>query len=390
MNRLTISLLISVLTVGAVNCQNDANNDDKDLGGSLDLRSPASNDLAVETMVDMAPAADMSLGIPREFIVVRVGDGTTTLNATAAPVFLERRQVSDGVLSVPPIALPTTTSGNQRRLTLAGNGVTEGGLSRSVDGRYLTLAGYDAAVGTAAVATTTTPSIPDRVIARISADDVVNTSTAFAPAAANAIRSAITTDGMQLWSASASGLLAGTLGGAQTMLATANIRMLGIADGQLYVSRQQNNATGINKIGTGLPTTGTQTLTMLPGFPSVTTAGDPYAWAAFDLNPTVAGIDTIYVADNGATTDRGVQRWRLNNGTWTNTGAFSMTTTAIGLIGYVDGNNVKLIAIVRTPTTSIIAITDDGIKDPTTVTPTVLQNTATNITFRGLAFPPVL
>lgn len=390
MKRLTISLLISALAGAGLNCQNDPADDNQDLGVMRDLRSPVTADLAVEPMVDMATPADLSLGIPRDFVVVRVGDGTATLNATAAPVFIERRQVSDGVLSVPPIALPTQTSGTQRRLTLAGNGITEGGLSRSVDGRYLTLVGYDAAVGTAAVATTTTPAIPARVIARIGADDLVDTTTTFAPAAANAARSTVSTDGMQLWTATGSGLLAGTHGGTQTQIATANIRMLGIADGQLYVSRAQNNATGINKIGTGLPTTATQTLTMLPGFPGATANGDPYAWAAFDLNPNVAGIDTIYVADNGTTPDRGIQRWRLNNGTWTNTGAFSMTTTAIGVIGFVDGSNVRLIALVRTPVTAIIAITDDGIKDPTTVTPTTLQTTATNITFRGLAFPPTL
>jgi hypothetical protein len=287
--------------------------------------------------------------------------------------------------------MPTAVNGKQRRLVLAGNQVSEGFLTRSVDGRYVTIAGYDAAVATAAVVTTTTPTIPDRTVGRIAGDDSVDTSTAIPQTAANVIRSAVTTNGTDIWATGATGLFYMPLGGAMTTLGTANLRSLSITDGQLYVSRSANNATGIEKVGTGLTKTGTPTLTLLTGMPSLTANGDPYGYVAFDLNPNIAGMDTIYIADNGTTTDRGIQRWRLDGtGTWKNTGAFSMTAPAIQVIGYLDSGKVILVAVLRTTPSKIISITDDGTTDPTTVAPLLLTTSATNMAYRGIAFSPTL
>src|SRR5688572_4352462 len=90
---------------------------------------------------------------PGNLVVYRVGDGSAALSSAATVVFLDEYTPA-GVL-VQSIAVPTTTSGANRRLTASGSSTTEGLLTRSTDGQFILLTGYDAAVGTAAVAGTT-------------------------------------------------------------------------------------------------------------------------------------------------------------------------------------------------------------------------------------------
>src|SRR6202042_1138293 len=101
------------------------------------------------------------------------------LSAAATAVFLEERVATDGTL-VPtghnPLALPTAVNGSNARLVASGNATSEGALALSADGRYVTLAGYDAAVGTAGVATSTSATV-NRVVGRVDAAGDVDTST---------------------------------------------------------------------------------------------------------------------------------------------------------------------------------------------------------------------
>jgi hypothetical protein len=73
-----------------------------------------------------------------------VGDGTGSLVDTGNPVFVDEYTTS-GTL-VRTIALPTTTNGANHRLVGSGTAMSDGLLSRSVDGHYLVLTGYDAAI----------------------------------------------------------------------------------------------------------------------------------------------------------------------------------------------------------------------------------------------------
>src|SRR5205814_2269925 len=93
-------------------------------------------------------------------------------------VFLEQRTI-DGALIVKtgnPLAIPVLPSGLNRALTVSGSSTSEGGLSLSGNGSYLTLAGYDAATGTAAVSGTTAATI-NRIVGRVDAMGNVATST---------------------------------------------------------------------------------------------------------------------------------------------------------------------------------------------------------------------
>lgn len=96
-------------------------------------------------------------------VVSRIGDGTTALSSAAAPVFLDEYTAA-GML-VRTTALPTAVAGPQRRLTLSGSASSEGALALSADGRYVTLAGYDAAVATASVGSTAGTAV-NRVVGR--------------------------------------------------------------------------------------------------------------------------------------------------------------------------------------------------------------------------------
>jgi hypothetical protein len=108
--------------------------------------------------------------------VVRVGDGVAPLSSgVAAPVFVEQHLLS-GELLGSPIALPVAPSGANQALTLSGTASSEGALWRSVDGHFLSLAGYDAAPGTMGVVNSPSATT-NRVVARIDAAGGVDTTT---------------------------------------------------------------------------------------------------------------------------------------------------------------------------------------------------------------------
>src|SRR5438552_1983386 len=84
-------------------------------------------------------------------VVVRVGDGSTTLSASAAPVALQQYLAGQANQTQPASSVGFAASG-ANRLVLAGNAVSEGNLTNSVDRAFLTLGGFDADSGTASIA----------------------------------------------------------------------------------------------------------------------------------------------------------------------------------------------------------------------------------------------
>lgn len=326
--------------------------------------------------------------LPSDFFVVRVGDGTATLSSAATATFLERRKLSDGSLVGAPLPLPVAVSGANRIFTLSGSSTAEGGLSRSSDGRYLVMAGYDSTVGTAAVASTASATT-SRVIARIDTNGTIDTSTAADFFSAASVRSAHSTDGKSLWAAGAGGIVAATFGSTAkpTQILTNNMRWLHISGAQLYASSASGTNVGISTIGTGLPTA-TATATLLPGF-SAQPASSHYGFVAFDRD-AVAGIDVIYVADDRAAgSGGGIQRWKLSGTTWMLDGTMAKTLTAgvRGLFGYEQAGNVVLYATTAENPARVVRFTDDGTAIDM-LTPTALATAATNTAYRGIALSP--
>ena len=171
-------------------------------------------------------------------VIYRVGDGTGALVAAAAPVFLDEYTPS-GVF-VQSIPLPTSSAGANRRLTASGSATSEGLLTRSADGRYLVATGYDVAVGAANITGTASATI-NRVIARVDAAGVLDTTTALTDAVTGASpRSAVSTNGTDLWIAGGAGGIRFATLGATTSAPVAtnvtNLRQAQIFAGQLLVS----------------------------------------------------------------------------------------------------------------------------------------------------------
>lgn len=357
-----------------------------------------------DTFVADTGTIPVDAGTVMEVWVVRVGDGAPVGSGVASPVFIERRASTDGALRGTPIALPTAMAGANNPLTLASTGTSEGALARSADGRFVTLAGYAVAPGRASVASSSTsevttdagvlPAVP-RVVARVSADGTVNTTTVLGTTlSGDTARSAVTSNGTAIWAAGAAGgTRFTTLGSTTTPIAVStspsNLRTLGIYGGQLYGGASSSGFYGLFAIGTGTPTETGATSTLLMGFPTASGPGT-YGFIGLDRSATVPGIDTFYVADDRSpASGGGVQRWTLSGGTWS-LGATLNTGIASGVRGvtaYVDGADVVVIATTGENPSRLVSFRDVG-GAATSATATPLATAAANTQFRGVALAP--
>ena len=315
--------------------------------------------------------------------VYRVGDGSAKLTSAATPVFVDIINPNDGSL-VRTLSLPTSASGSNRPLLASGTASSEGLLSRSADAHYLVLTGYAASVGLANVKASDSATTP-RVIGRLDSAGTVDTSTTVPDAySGDNVRSAASTDGRSFYvTGGNSGVRLYALGassGLSVSSAVPNLRQLGIFGDQLYVSSGSGNGTkGLLSVGNGLPTTGNQTVSRLPGL-SDSVTGDSYGffWADLDGLP---GADTLYIAD--ATS--GLQKFSLQNGTWVASGVASGSYS--GLTGVQQGNTVTLLA---TNAGGLVKLTDtSGFLKSLSGTPTLLSSAKANTALRGVALAPL-
>ena len=342
--------------------------------------------LSAGTICSSAGACDTAASCkPLTFRVLRVGDGQAALSAASTAVFVEERRV-DGTL-VSTVALPTAASGAMQPFTMAGSATSEGGLALSSSGRFLTAAGYATPPGTASVASTTAASV-FRSAARIDVAGNVDTSTSFSTAESgyNA-RSAVFLDGAGIWISGSSDVWYGLFGAATqagtTVLATpSNVRWLAIFGGQLFGSSGSSGFTNVFTIGAGLPVTVNQTATPLPGLP--TTGASPYGFVFFDLDATVAGNDTLYLADDMA----GLQKWTFDGSSWSQVGTLNLPTPVgfRGVAGFTASGTVTLMAsTAETGADRLVVFVDDGVSTPVG---TPVATSPVNTMFRGLALSP--
>ena len=333
-------------------------------------------------------AGPISLG---NLVVIRVGDGNVALGTAAAPTFLDE-YTPTGTL-VQSIAMPSTVSGTNFRCLQSGNSTSEGQLTRSADGRYLTLGGYDAAVGTASVGSSSTGGATPvlRVVARVGFNGVVDTTTTTTAFSGNQIRGVVSNDGGQFWATGGNNgvqyfsSLGGTSSTQLNSLAgtSTNNRMINIVNGQLYIDSASTALRGIAAVGSGLPTTNGQALSAFSGM-AVNTSSSGYDFAIINSN-------LLYLADDSAAAGLGgIQRWELVSGTWTRTATFALsnggktrqittTTNASGQVvvyaTVLDSSNV----------TTIQSLTDIGNASTFNL---VATGSASTI-FRGIEFAPI-
>jgi hypothetical protein len=344
-------------------------------------------------------------------IVVRAGDGVEDLSSSGIPIFLDE-YTTNGTF-VQSVPLPTTYYSGNYPFTFSGTARTEGGLSLTGDGRYLLAVGYG---GTTAGAT-----VPG-VVARVDSDGNVDTSTNPTNWISGNPRDAVSPDGTNLW-LGCNGLGVGftTFGSRfQTALVTNeggwNIERIGIFGGQVY-GMTGKTTNGLYAIGTGLPTTGNQIATILPGRPGFgatgSLVGDGFKFAFFTLRAGSTNFDTLYYADDGNNGEfggyGGILKYSLINGTWTITGdgggdgsgaigAFGddqgRTPRVTGLTGKLQivGNTTNVLLYASSFSNSVIyAVTDNtGFNgDPSGLTLTTLVGPTANESIRDIVFVPI-
>ncbi len=334
------------------------------------------------------------LALPSPFhaeniVVSRIGTSLAPLASTGNPVYLDEYDPSGSL--VQSIALPTASDGANRRLVVAGNSIAEGGLSRSADGRYLVVTGYDAAIPYPVSISATAATTVRRTIGRIDHKGNIDTSTSLTDfASAGSPRNVVTVNGSAFWMVGSSGGVRyapfGGITSTQLNNDAQGTSHLGIFGGGLYLSTE-NSSPRISSVGTGLPTTGGQTLIGLPGIPE---SGSPDGFYLADLSPSVLGLDTLYVADDTI----GLQKFSLVNGLWVSNGTIGVDDDDYyALTAKITSSGVTLYTVRRAERNEgggvLVRLTDtSGYNGAFTGTPVVLATAAADTAFRGVSLAP--
>ena len=312
-------------------------------------------------------------------VVARVGTGAAALTSAANPVFLNE-YTTTGTTGI-TISLPSTTSGSINRILSSGTATSEGQLSLSTDGQYLTLGGYDAVVGQASVNSTAGIS---RVIARVNSLGAIATSVMPNSIHSSGFRSVTTTDGSRYWTAGNGVGVTSLLHQGNTTPVTpttisstlTNLRTVSIFNNQLYVSTGSGTS-GIYKVGSGIPTTTGQTATI-----SIPTSGI-YAYQM--VNRGGSNWNCYGVYDSAA----GVYKWSSTDdgATWTARGS---VTNVLPIYGIAAANNGSSIDLYVTTVSAILKLSDAAAFNANlTGTLSTLVTATTNTAFRGIAFAPI-
>ena len=333
--------------------------------------------------------ADITPGVtgftPGNLVVINVDSTTSSVSL--------KEYTTSGTLSQ-TVSIPNT--GATTALTLSGSSTSEGALSRSENGAYLGFAGYR---------TGTSGSLTARVIARVAYDGAVDATSAIPTTegySGNNIRGAVfSNNGSQYWaSGNGSGVTGGvrtntfgsTTGSVLVSSAPTNVRTVNIFNGQLFTGASSGTFQGVATVGTGLPTTTGNTITILPGFP---TASGPSTYG-FSMSPgALASGSVAYVADDRTTTSGGIQKWNYDGTTWTLTYTLGTGVSNIGARGvtvdYSAYNSTTGLGAVIYGTSAeallnrIFTITDNG----SSSTATTLATASSLNKFRGIQFAPV-
>lgn len=327
---------------------------------------------------------------PGNLVVIRVGDGSSAPTTAGTALFLDEFTV--GGTGVQSISMPTSSVGANRAITHNGTSTAALGLTRSGNGQFLFLGGYDATPGT--VVNNTDATAMNRVVARVDANGNIDTTTALSDAYSTGtagIRGVYSLDGSGFWlagngSSTTSGIRYATLGASTStsVVQTPNTRVVSVWNGQLYASTMTSTFRGVNTVGTGLPTGTGEAFTLLNGFdPSSTAPQDAYDFYFADAT-------TLYVADNRtAASGGGIQKWTDVGGTWTYQYSLNDGTQGIRRFAAVTAAGITTF-YATTATTSttasnqLIVISDLGAGSSSTL----LATSPANTIFRGVAWTP--
>jgi hypothetical protein len=308
--------------------------------------------------------------------------------------FLFDEYTPNGAL-VQSILMPTLTTGSNSLLTSTGD-VASGFMSLSANGKFLVIPGINTPLG----ATTSNTGI---VIGLLDFNGEVNTSTVVTDVSENGRKanSAISDDGTRIWFGGHRVVRTTTVGSGTSVLVSnpRSLAAFSIDNNQLYASYTNSSfAPKVGRVGTGLPTVTGQSVTDLPGLPSNITGSGQFAFA--DLDPTVPGVDVLYLADasySNTSTVNGIRKFSLVSGAWVDNGSIGSGGNILtqGLAIQVSGSSVTVFATRSNNSgiagQEIVRLTDNsGYNATITGSLTVIATVATPGTmgYRGLALVP--
>jgi sugar lactone lactonase YvrE len=362
---------------------------------SILMRSLALILAATLSVLSLTQAAPFT---PGNIVVVQVGDGQGNPDTTAQPIALLEYNPNGGVV-VNTIEILSFASGgsNQGGLTLNGVFSSSGMLNLSSDGRFLTVAGVDAQIGSTSDSTIS-PTAAHRTIARVDEGGGVEMSARLNDAfAGGEIRSAVTKSGETYY---AVGSPKGSSGGMRfieaaggatksTQITAGNFRHITIAKDRrgeefLVVS----DADGFS-FYSGYPLTQSKptTIDLTDG---VEGRGSSFVFIDRDeaADATgMGGLDTLYWIG-----DSEIRKYEWTETGWATRGA-AVYGPLIALTARVVSQAVEIFAVTeRSMDSRLIKVTDDTAfggswkKSPGDFT--VLATTSRNHRFCGVAFAP--
>jgi hypothetical protein len=295
---------------------------------------------------------------------------TTALSSAGTALFLDQFTTSGTAIGT---ALNLTTAG-ANTIVDSGTATSEGVLTQS--GNYLTFVGYDTAVGTAGVATgTANRGVGVYNITTGLVDDTTSLTDAYL---GNNIRSATTTNGVNIFTSGtaasasvATGGVRSTTDGSSTTTAQetlyTNTRYVESYNGNTYFST--GTGSGIYELnGTATPTT----------VVTAASIASPYAFVFAN------GGTTLYVADS----TNGIEKFTSTGGVFSSTATETFNVTGGGISGLAfggtdsAGNNILYAVNGLTGSSTLLSLDDTG----TNASLTTLLTAPTNTAFRGVAY----
>ncbi len=355
--------------------------------------------------------AQFFTNFPANPAVLRVGPGQNAgaLNNAATAVQIQT-YLGNSVFQAAPTSFVDFNSSGTNRLTISGSATSEGNLTNSVNQSLITLAGYDADAGTAAIVGTTTVNRLAASVQVTGINSIGNPTVNVGQLAytGNNIRSAVSDNGTNFWTGGTSTTTGGVRHlntNTQVSGTTTNVRSVDIYAGQLFgTTSSGTTGSGVNLIGSGLPTTGPGSFTpyIVTSAPGSTggAIASPYEYALTSTDRVGAsvtldglGLGIAYISDDRSSANGGgVQKWAWDGTAWVLQYTFSTITGgtdlagARGLSGYYDSTlGANVLYATNAAGTGLFQIVDTG----STATFELLASAGTGNAFRGVALVAV-
>jgi hypothetical protein len=300
--------------------------------------------LAALVVASTVNAQSITSFTPGDLVVYTTTSGSP-LTSAASAVSLEEYTTSGtlvGSMNVSSAAIADST-----QLTASGTATSEGQIT--FNGQYIALTGYTGSISTSGITGTSSTADP-RIVATVGMNGAFSfSSLGTTPYSGNNIRGAYASGSSSIWAVGAGSGTNGvwfTSGSAPVNLITGGIRAINAFNNQLFI----DTGTAIQSVGSGLPTSGTQTATTLATLTGSGATGNAFIMFDLGAGPTQFGENTLYVANSASSSANttAIEKFSYTGTSWVNTGDISIggignsTVGALGLTGETIAGSVVL------------------------------------------------